>query len=131
MKKIDFEVFGPGQYLYFDIGRLIQVENLTGKSAGDIIRNQELNLGILTALLSIGLRQHGIKNPQWYANKMQELIDQGHEMEEFVQPVVKAIAGSGILGKKCIMLSSRKKNRQARVRRNQKTDGGTDRSPVF
>ena len=30
---------------------------------------------------------------------MQELIDQGHEMEEFVQPVVKAIAGSGILGK--------------------------------
>lgn len=59
MKKIDFEVFGPGQYLYFDIGRLIQVENITGKSAGDIIRNQELNLGILTALLSIGLRQHG------------------------------------------------------------------------
>ena len=47
MKKIDFEVFGPGQYLYFDIGRLIQVENITGKSAGDIIRNQELNLGIL------------------------------------------------------------------------------------
>ena len=88
MKKIDFEVFGPGQYLYFDIGRLIQVENITGKSAGDIIRNQELNLGILTALLSIGLRQHGIKNPQWYATKMQELIDQGHEMEEFVQPVV-------------------------------------------
>ena len=42
MKKIDFEVFGPGQYLYFDIGRLIQVENITGKSAGDIIRNQEL-----------------------------------------------------------------------------------------
>lgn len=99
MKKIDFEVFGPGQYLYFDIGRLIQVENITGKSAGDIIRNQELNLGILTALLSIGLRQHGIKNPQWYASKMQELIDEGHEMEEFVQPVVKAIAGSGILGK--------------------------------
>ena len=90
MKKIDFEVFDPGQYLYFDIGRLIQVENITGKSAGDIIRNQELNLGILTALLSIGLRQHGIKNPQWYATKMQELIDQGHEMEEFVQPVVKA-----------------------------------------
>lgn len=45
------------------------------------------------------LRQHGIKNPQWYANKMQELIDEGHEMDEFVQPVVKAIAGSGILGK--------------------------------
>ena len=39
-EKIDFEVFGPGQYLYFDIGRLIQVENITGKSAGDIIRNQ-------------------------------------------------------------------------------------------
>ena len=99
MKKIDFEVFGPGQYLYFDIGRLIQVESLTGKSAGDIINNQDLNLGILTALLSIGLRHHGIKNPQWYATKMQELIDEGHELDEFTQPVVKAIAGSGILGK--------------------------------
>ena len=45
MKKIDFEVFGPGQYLYFDIGRLIQVENITGKSAGvhrpPAARNQE------------------------------------------------------------------------------------------
>lgn len=99
MKKIDFEVFGPGQYLYFDIGRLIQMESLTGKSAGDIIKNQDLNLGILTALLSIGLRHHGIKNPQWYATKMQELIDEGHELDEFTQPVVKAIAGSGILGK--------------------------------
>ena len=38
-------------------------------------------------------------NTQDVLNKMQELIDEGHEMEEFVQPVVKAIAGSGILGK--------------------------------
>ena len=36
MKKIDFEVFGPGQYLYFDIGRLIQVENITGKVPGTL-----------------------------------------------------------------------------------------------
>ena len=77
MKKIDFEVFGPGQYLYFDIGRLIQVENLTGKSAGDIIRNQELNLGILTALLSIGLRQHGIKNPSGMPPRCRNSLTRG------------------------------------------------------
>ena len=46
MKKIDFDLFGPGQYIYFDIGRLIQVENVSGRSAGDIIKNQDLNLGI-------------------------------------------------------------------------------------
>ena len=99
MKKIDFDLFGPGQYIYFDIGRLIQVENVSGRSAGDIIKNQDLNLGILTVLFSVGLRHHGIKKPQWYAEKMQELVDEGHEMEEFTQPVVKAVAGSGILGK--------------------------------
>lgn len=99
MKKIDFTLFGPGQYLYFDIGRLIQVENSTGKGAGEIIRNQELNLGIMTVLFSVGLRHHGIKDPQWYATKMQELLDEGHEMEEFTMPLVKAIAGSGVLGR--------------------------------
>lgn len=99
MKRIPFELFGPGQYLCFDIGRLIQAENLTGKSAGEIIQSQTLNLGLTTALLSVGLRQHGIHSPQWYAERMQELISDGHEPEEFTLPLVKAIAGSGILGR--------------------------------
>ncbi|WP_302490410.1 hypothetical protein [uncultured Dialister sp.] len=99
MKKIDFELFGPGQYLYFDIGRLIQVENITKKGAGEIIKNQDLNLGTMTVLFSVGLRHHGLKPPQWYADKMQELLDQGHEVTEFMEPLVKALAGSGILGK--------------------------------
>lgn len=42
MKKIDFDLFGPGQYIYFDIGRLIQVENVSGRSAGDIIKTRTL-----------------------------------------------------------------------------------------
>lgn len=130
MKKIDFEVFGPGQYLYFDIGRLIQVESLTGKSAGDIIKNQDLNLGILTALLSIGLRHHGIKNPQWYATKMQELIDEGHELDEFTQPVVKAIAGSGILGKE-VYYAVFPEEAPAGEKTKTKTDGGAAGCPVF
>lgn len=99
MKTIDFDLFGPGQYLYFDIGRLIQVENLTKKGAGEILKNQDLNLGTMTVLFSVGLRHHGVKPPQWYAEKMQTLLDEGHEMSEFMEPLVKALAGSGILGK--------------------------------
>ncbi len=99
MKTIDFDLFGPGQYLYFDIGRLIQVENLTKKGAGEILKNQDLNLGTMTVLFSVGLRHHGVKPPQWYAEKMQALLDEGHEMSEFMEPLVKALAGSGILGK--------------------------------
>ena len=38
--------------------------------------------------------------PQWYANKLQELVDEGIDLETDIQiPVVKCIAGSGILGK--------------------------------
>ena len=73
---------------------------MTGKPAGDIIKNQSLDLGMLTIILSVALRHHKMRTPQWYAEKMQELVEEGIELETDIQiPVVKCIAGSGILGK--------------------------------
>lgn len=99
MKKIAFEYFGIGQYIYFDIGRFLQVEQTTKMSVGELIVKQELNLTVLTVLLSVGLRHHGFKGPQWYGDKLQELIDEGVELSELQMKVVQAVAGSGILGK--------------------------------
>ena len=99
MKNIDFDYFGEDQYIYFNIQRLMEIERITGKSTGDIIKNQDLNFNILTVLLSVGLKHHGIKNPQWYAEKLQVLLDNGMNIEELSIGVVKALIGSGSIGK--------------------------------
>ena len=100
MRKIEFSLFGENEYMFLIIGRLIVIERMTGKPAGDIIKNQSLDLGMLTIILSVALRHHKMRTPQWYANKLQELVDEGIDLETDIQiPVVKCIAGSGILGK--------------------------------
>ena len=100
MKKIEFPLFGKNEYMYLNIGRLIDIERMTGKSAGEIIKSQNLDLGLLTIILSVALRHHKMRTPQWYAEKMQKLVDKGCDLEIDIQmPVVKCIAGSGILGK--------------------------------
>ena len=99
MKKVEFPLFGENEYMFLNIGRLIDIERMTGKPAGDIIKNQSLDLGMLTIILSVALRHHKMRTPQWYAEKMQELVEEGIELETDIQiPVVKGIAGSGILG---------------------------------
>lgn len=100
MRKVEFPLFGENEYMFLNIGRLIDIERMTGKPAGDIIKNQSLDLGLLTIILSVALRHHKMRTPQWYANKLQELVDEGIDLETDIQiPVVKCIAGSGILGK--------------------------------
>ena len=100
MKKIEFPLFGENEYMYLNIGRLIDIERMTGKPAGEIIKGQNLDLGLLTVILSVALRHHKMRAPQWYADKLQELVDEGVDLETDIQmPVVKCIAGSGILGK--------------------------------
>ena len=100
MKKVEFPLFGENEYMFLNIGRLIDIERMTGKPAGEIIKNQNLDLGMLTIILSVALRHHKMRTPQWYANKLQDLVDEGIDLETDIQiPVVKCIAGSGILGK--------------------------------
>lgn len=99
MKKVAIELFGQGQEIYFDIGRFAAIESLTKKSIGDIIGGDKLNVTNMAILLSVGLRHYGQKGPQWYLDKIQELLDAGHEIEEIQLPLIKAIGGSGILGR--------------------------------
>lgn len=100
MKKVEFPLFGENEYMFLNIGRLIDIERMTGKPAGEIIKNQNLDSGMLTIILSVALRHHKMRTPQWYANKLQDLVDEGIDLETDIQiPVVKCIAGSGILGK--------------------------------
>ena len=100
MKQVPFNVFGENEYLYYDIGRLIQVENQKGKSATDIIIKQDLNLGFITVLLSVALRHHGLKSPQWYADKLSDKFSRFEiTLDDVAVPIAKALIGTGIMGK--------------------------------
>lgn len=99
MNKISYEYFGEGQQLYFNINRIMQLEALLKEPIGAIVRNQDLGITTLTAMLSVGLSHYGMKNQRWYADRIQQLLDDGTEMEELQMPVVKALAACGILGR--------------------------------
>lgn len=99
MKTVNYEVFGYGQDIYFNIGRLAAVENLIKVPVGEIIASQYLNLNHLAGLIAVGLSHHQKRTPQWYLDKIQELLDKGMTIEEIHEPVVKALAASGIMGK--------------------------------
>lgn len=99
MKKVNYEFFGEGQDIYFNIGRLAAVENLSKVSIGKMIAEEHLNLNHLAAFLAVGLSHHQKKTPQWYLDKVQELLDEGVSIEDINLPVVKALAASGIMGK--------------------------------
>ena len=75
MKKVDFEYFAPGQYIYYDVGRIIQIENLLKKGIGEIAGEQALNMSSLCVMLTVGLRHHGFKSPDTIAPLLQKAMD--------------------------------------------------------
>lgn len=102
---IAFDVFREGQSLRLTIGRLADVETMTGQPIGNLLRlNQGLNLSALAALLSAGLRDdNGVKPASYYLAEIQKALDAGHTIEEIQGPVFKAVVATGILGKKVYM----------------------------
>lgn len=102
VRKVPFELFGEGQYLRFDIGKFMIVEQIMKKPIGELLKGStQLDLTLLTILLHVGVRTDGefqAKSLEWYADKIQELLLDGHGMEEIQLPVIRAVAATGILG---------------------------------
>lgn len=99
MKKIPFNYIEEGQELYFNVERLMQAETALKMPIGKIVKEQDLGLNTMVVLLSVGLRQHGFHETKWYAGKLQNLVNDGVALENIQMDIVKALAGSGILGR--------------------------------
>lgn len=104
MKKIPFNYIEEGQELYFNVERLMQVESALKMPVGKIVKEQDLGVSIMVTLLSVGLRHHGIHEPKWYAAKLQSLINDGVDLQNIQIDIVKALAGSGILGRETYLM---------------------------
>ena len=98
MKKIPCDFFGEGEEIYFNVGRLVELEEALKKPISKIM-SEEFGLKELAHCCVIGFKQERRKSFSWYTEKLQELVDEGYTFEMLAAPVLKAIIGSGILGK--------------------------------
>jgi hypothetical protein len=98
-KSIPFEVLGPNQFIMFDIQRLAELEKAMGQTITSIANRQDVGVNFCLTALPIGMKQHYRPNTEFYAQRIQEHLDNGGTIDDFAVPLVKAIAASGIFGK--------------------------------
>jgi hypothetical protein len=100
IKSVPFELFAKGETLYFDISRLFQLEELTGKSIKYIFFEQEAALGFCAQALTIGLKHH---YPEAgflaWKGKIGQYIDEGGVLTDIWQPIQMAIGRTGVFVK--------------------------------
>lgn len=98
-KSIPFEVFGHNQFIYFDIKRLMRLEQLLGKSISNIVATHDITINFIVNSLMVGLAQHSKDNAAQWTDKVKEFFDAGGSIEDLGVPIIEAIIASGIFGK--------------------------------
>ena len=98
-KSIPFETFGPNQFIYFDIKRLMRLEQLLGKSISNILATHDITISVLVNALMVGLSHHSKDNAAQWTEKVEEFFDAGGSIDDIGVPVIQAIVASGIFGK--------------------------------
>ena len=99
MKQVKCELFGEGEYIWFNIGRLSRLENKLGKPIVAMLSGQ-IGITETVAAYVVGLAHVDKKRTKaWYEARMQELLESGTALDEIMMPALKAIIGSGIAGK--------------------------------
>lgn len=99
IKSIPFEVFGSNQYLYFDIKRLMRLEQLLGRSISNIVATHDISLNFIVNAAMVGLSHHSKETAAQWTVKVEQFFDGGGSIEELAVPIIQAIIASGIFGK--------------------------------
>ncbi len=98
-KTVPFEVFEKNQTIYFNILRLAELEDRLGVSINEIVKS-EAGVKFCLAGLTVGMKHHYHKpTPDFFADKIEEHLDNGGDLSDIAIPIVKAIFATGIFGK--------------------------------
>lgn len=102
MKKVPCDFFGPGEFIYFNYERLAQLEQSMGPGfslLGSI--HSQVSVAFVANAFAIGLAQHHNNAPAiWYTKQMDKLgIEKGLSLIAMSRPILKALVGSGFMGK--------------------------------
>lgn len=97
-KSVPFEVFGENQYLYFDIQRLMRLEQLLGKSISNVVASHDITLDFIVKSLMVGLSHHSRDNVSQWTAKVEKYFEDGGSIELLAEPIMRGIIVSGIFG---------------------------------
>lgn len=101
MKKITCNLFSPGETIFFNIGRIAELEQLWGEPIFKAVQSGTMTFNQLITAFVVGMKQHGKKRDYiFYQDQLQTLFDEGSvQYSDLVQLVVQALIGSGVFGK--------------------------------
>lgn len=99
MKKIKCNLFGAGEYLWFNIGRLSRLEDELGQPILAML-NGHIGIKEIVSAYLVGLSHVDKRRTKlWYEDRMQALLEEGKTLDEIMMPALRGIIGSGIAGK--------------------------------
>lgn len=102
MKKVNCDFFKNGEYLMFNMQRLMEFEAAVEKPIGELLQMNIWPINSIITGYAIGMKQHK-RNPQQYYELFDELLaDETKNMSllSLQAPLMQAIVASGALGSK-------------------------------
>ncbi len=102
MKKVNCDFFKNGEYLTFNMQRLMEFEAAVGQPIGELLQMSIWPINSIITGYAIGMKQHK-RNPQQYYELFDELLaDETKNMSllSLQAPLMQAIVASGALGSK-------------------------------
>lgn len=101
MKKINCDLFAVGETIFFNVGRIAELEQLWGEPIYKATQTGTMTFNQLITALVVGMKHHGRKRDYiYYQDKIQEFFDEGTvQYSDLVQLIVRALIGSGAFGK--------------------------------
>ena len=100
MKTVTCDFFRDGDYIMFNIQRLMELEAAVGKPIGELLQMPTWPINSIVSGYAIGMKQHK-RNPQQYFDLIDDLLskeDSDVSLLSLQAPLMKAIVASGAYG---------------------------------
>lgn len=100
MKTVTCDLFRDGDYIMFNIQRLMELEAAVGKPIGELLQMPTWPINSIVSGYAIGMKHHK-RNPQKYFDLIDDLLSkEGSDVSLLTlqAPLMKAIVASGAYG---------------------------------
>lgn len=100
MKTVTCDFFRDGDYIMFNIQRLMELEAAVGRPIGELLQMPTWLINSIVSGYAIGMKQHK-RNPQQYFDLIDDLLskeDSDVSLLTLQAPLMKAIVASGAYG---------------------------------
>ena len=100
MKTVTCDLFRDGDYIMFNMQRLMEFEAAVGKPIGELLQMPTWPINSIVSGYVIGMKQHK-RNPQQYYKLIDDLLsseDSDVSLLSLQAPLIRAIVASGAFG---------------------------------